>query len=359
MLSTFFTPGPAQLHPQLNKYMQEALDMQLCASSHRSALFRKVYAYTDEQLRILMNIPRSHSIFFASSATEIWERLLLNLVDQHSFHLVNGAFSSKCLTFAKALHKQAVSIEVSPGQGFAINEISIPAETELICTTQNETSTGVITPEQDLEFLKKQFPKALLCTDLVSTAPYANINYAYMDSAYFSVQKAFGMPAGLGVWIANDACISKSEILKGDGINIGAHNTLGAYARNYKNFETPSTPNMLAIYVLGKIAADYNAIGIDKIRAQTMEKAKYIYESLENHENFEALVKNKLHQSQTVAVFETKISSATIIHELKKQHLVIGSGYANYKDAHIRIANFPNTTMQELQKLMPLLKAII
>jgi phosphoserine aminotransferase len=356
---TFFTPGPSQLHYTFVKHMQDALDMQLGSYSHRSNLFRKIYQHTDEQLRILMNIPKSHAIFFAGSATEIWERLLLNLVSQNSFHLVNGSFSKKCFDFAIALKKNASNHSVAFGEGFDISNIVVPDNTELICTTQNETSTGAITCEQDLISLKKKYPNALICTDLVSSAPYANINYDYVDSAYFSVQKGFGMPAGLGVWIVNNACIAKSASLQLKQQNIGAHNTLEAYATNYKNFETPSTPNMLAIYILGKIAEDYNHIGIETIRQETEVKANFIYSSLQDNENFNAFVKNKIHQSKTVTVFETKKSSSAIIEILKTQNMLVGNGYAQYKDAHIRIANFPTTTMQDLQKLMVLLKSIV
>ena len=42
-----------------------------------------------------------------------------------------------------------------------------------------------------------------------------------IDTAFFSVQKAFGLPAGLGVWIANEKCLEKAKRLaKYDGITL-------------------------------------------------------------------------------------------------------------------------------------------
>ncbi len=353
MSLSFFTPGPSQIHPNYAKHFQSAMGLQLASHSHRTSLFKQVYQHNDEQLRHLMQIPKSHSIFFASSATEIWERLILNTVGTHSFHLVNGAFSNKCYQFAQALHKKATAHQVAGGLGFTdLNTLVVPENIELISTTQNETSTGAITSTEELINLKKNNPHALIATDLVSTAPYANIDYNYMDSAYFSVQKAFGMGAALGVWIVNEACIEKSASLKKNNSMIGAHNTLSDYAKNYKTFETPSTPNMLAIYILGKIAEDFNKIGIHNIRKTTEQKAQFIYSQLAHNPNFSAFVENEKHQSQTVTVFNSKVSSATVIAEAKKENMVIGSGYGLYKDAQIRIANFPSTTMEEVEQLM-------
>ncbi len=352
MAKIFFTPGPAVLHPLYTTFVQQAMDMQLGSYSHRSALFRDVYKHTDEQLRKLMNIPATHAILFTGSGSEIWERMLLNCVASHSFHLVNGAFSKKFYDYALALQKKPVAHTVPLGEGFDINKLQIPENIELICATQNETSSGVQIPEQDLISLKQRNPNALICVDLVSTAPYANIDFNYMDAAFFSVQKAFGLPAGLGVWIVNKQCLQKSINLQKNGYNIGAHNTLEKLFQNYEKWETASTPNMMNIFLLGKIAENYNTIGVDTLRRDTQLKATKIYAAMARHENFSPLVKNVLHQSQTVLVMETKIKSSAIINKLSNYNLVIGGGYGAYKEAHIRIANFPSTTMADVELLL-------
>jgi phosphoserine aminotransferase len=358
MHSTYFTAGPSQLYPSYQKHLVDAMDKQLGSVNHRSETFRAIYRHTDEQLRILLDIPSTHGIFFAASATEIWERILLNCVAEHSFHLTNGAFSKKFYDIALALNKNAIDFQVEDGKGFDLQQIHIPKETELICTTQNETSTGVMIPDQDLKLIKKTHPNTMLCCDLVSIAPYSKIDYTLMDSSFFSVQKAFGMPPGLGVWIANEQCLNKALQLQASGKNIGGHHTLASYWTNYRKFETPCTPNVMAIYILGKIAEDMNHLGVDTIRAEIDAKASMIYHFAEQAKNFTPFVQLPEHRSQTVAVLQTKIPSADIINTLKTKQVCVSSGYGIHKANQIRIANFPATNLSDMGHLLEILTDI-
>ena len=47
-----------------------------------------------------------------------------------------------------------------------------------------------------------------------------------------------------------------------------------------------------------------------------------------------------------------KNGSATIIAALKQKNLFVTSGYSAYKDAEIRIANFPTTSIADMQNLI-------
>ncbi len=359
MSSIYFTPGPSQLYPSYNQHLQTAIDHQLGSINHRSESFREIYRHTDKELRQLMNIPETHAIYFAGSATEIWERMILNLVEIETFHLVNGSFSGKFYQFAQQLQKSPSIFKVSEGEGFDLAQIHIPSTTELICTTQNETSTGVQIPVADLIELKQRHPEKLICTDLVSTAPYANIDYQFMDSAFFSVQKAFGMPPGLGVWIVNQACVEKSNLLTKKGIGQGAHHTLASFAKNYEVFETPSTPNVIAIYILGKIAEDMNKIGIDQIRQTLKQKANMMYDFAEQQKELVPFVLQDRHRSDTVAVFNTDMPAKDMLNKLKERSLIIGVGYGALKDHQIRIANFPATSVSEMTHLLKTLGSIL
>lgn len=354
----YFTAGPSQLHQQYIAFHKEAMQLNLGSLNHRSEGFRKIYQETDKQLRILLNLPNSHSIYFTGSATEIWERLILNLVEQNSFHFVNGSFSQRFYEFSKMLGKNAQYTNAKHGEGFDINSIEIPNNTELICTTQNETSAGVSIPTTDLIELKKQNPNSLVCTDIVSIAPISNIDYNFVDSSFFSVQKAFGMPPGLGVWIVNDACKEKANKISKKGILMGAHQQILNFQTNYEKWETPSTPNIVAIYILGKIAASFNEIGIANIRKEITEKAKLMYHFANDSDEFSALVKNEKHRSESMIVLSCKKTSSEIIAILKHKEIHVSSGYGALKNNEIRIANFPTTTLDEMKNLLKELQKI-
>jgi phosphoserine aminotransferase len=359
MQKKYFTPGPAELYPTVEKHYNDAFNMQLGSISHRSAQFRKIYQHTVEQLRILLNIPDTSGIFFLGSATEIWERIIQNTVEHESYHLVNGSFSSKFQDFSSQLHKFAHKFEKPFGEGFDYQEIEVPQYAELICCTANETSSGVQMRPQDIQKLKRSHRDKILAVDMVSSAPYPDLDLDLIDTAFFSVQKSFGMPAGLGVWIDNGKCLEKSfKINQNDGIT-GTYHNLPSLWKNFKTFETPETPNVMAIYVLGKVAEDMNNVGIANIRKQTEKKAELLYTFLEKSLQFEPFVKVKHHQSQTVVVANVKdISASSVIDKVKESGMIIGSGYGNFKSSQIRIANFPAVNLAEVEALIHEMKKI-
>ncbi|MFT4033655.1 MAG: aminotransferase class V-fold PLP-dependent enzyme [Siphonobacter sp.] len=363
----YFTPGPAELFPTVSEHVQNALEDQIGSISHRSAQFRYIYQHADEQLRALLNIPASHAILFAGSATEIWERMIQNCVEFESFHCVNGSFSQKFYDTANDLRKYTHLFEKPLGQGFDFEDFAIASKetagqvriseyAELVCLTANETSTGVQMRSADINKLKRSYRSKLFCVDMVSSAPYHALDFEEVDSAFFSVQKSFGLPAGLGVWIASEKCLAKAEQLREKDTIIGSYHSLPSLWKNYKNFETPETPNVWNIYLLGKVAEDMNRIGIDTIRKETDAKARRIYDFLEKTEGYEPFVKNPDHRSPTVAVANTQKSAKEIIEKVKRKGMVVGSGYGKAKDTQIRIANFPAVSMEQVERLLEALK---
>ncbi len=354
----FFTPGPAELYPKFEIYLQDFMDLQLGSISHRSGQFKKIYEHTDEQLRILLNIPSENAIMFAGSASEIWEKVLLSLVEHESFHLVNGSFSEKFWQYGLGLKKHALAQTKPLGEGFSYNEIEVPEYAELICVTQNETSTGVHTREADIHKLKRSHANKLLVVDMVSSAPIPDLDFSLIDSAFFSVQKSFGLPAGLGVWIANEKCLEKANSLKSKGICIGAHHDLPTLWKNGKIFQNPATPNVMGIYLLGRVAEDMNCIGINTIRKDTDEKAKKIYKFFSNIPEFSISVKNTDWRSKTVIVIDSKKPSNEIIAKLKEQNLIVGAGYGANKNSQIRISNFVANSMEQIEILLNALEKL-
>ncbi|MDJ1499347.1 aminotransferase class V-fold PLP-dependent enzyme [Xanthocytophaga agilis] len=350
-MQVFFTPGPAQLYPTFESHVQQAIREQIGSISHRSKQFRGIYQFAVEQLRELLNIPADRAILFSGSATEIWERIIQNCAEKETTHFVNGSFSKRFYEFSVELGKKAQKFEAPFGQGFDITRHTVSDSSELICLTHNETSSGVSMPLADIHYFKKTYPGKIVAVDVVSSAPYPDLDWSLVDTAFFSVQKAFGLPAGLGVWIVNETCLQKAEQMKQQGQYIGTHHSLPSLWKNYLNYETPATPNVFGMYLLGKVVKDMNAIGVRKIRQETEEKATLLYQFLEQSEKFRPAVENPAHRSQTVIVAEVE-NPAEKIASLKEKGLVIGSGYGAYKDKQVRIANFPATSFENIQKLI-------
>lgn len=354
----YFTPGPAALYPGVSDFLNQALEEQIPSISHRSNAFRTIYQDTFEALKALLDLPEGSAVFFTGTATEIWEKLLLNCVEESSFHLVNGSFSRKFWDAAHHLKKPAIAQEVAFGQGFQVDELDVDYKCDFIALTQNETSAGVQMPVEDIHQIKDRYPSRLISVDMVSSAPYPALDFNKIDSAYFSVQKAFGLPAGLGVWIVNEKCLARAETLESKGMLTGSHHRLVNYWKFFEKFECPATPNVLGIYLLGRVARAMLERGVQKIRQEIRERAQVLYATLEKSSTFEPFVQHPAHRSDTVIVANTQKPAAEIRQKAQARGMVLGSGYRDWKDKQIRIANFPAIQPDEFEKLLYFLKQL-
>ena len=358
MKDIFFTPGPSELYFTAEGHLKRALNEQIPSISHRSARFEAIYREAATNLRSLLSVPDSFHVLFTGSATEIWERLIENCVAEQSYHYVNGAFSRRFYEIAQQLQKKPLIEEAREGTCVVPRPEAIPASVEMIAFTQNETSTGAAQPLADIYTIRQAHPDALIAVDAVSTLPYPDIDYTQVDSVFFSVQKGFGLPAGLGVWLVNDRCVEKARQLEQQGHPIGSYHTLPSLVDKARKNQTPETPNVLAIYLLAKVTADMLSKGIAQIRKETDYKAALLYQTLLAHPLLSSFVNEPKYRSKTVIVAETTQPASDILAALRKDHVIVGSGYGTFKQQHIRIANFPTHSKEQMEALSDKLNAI-
>jgi phosphoserine aminotransferase len=356
MKKIFFTPGPSELYPTVPAHVQTALENKIGAISHRGKQFQDIYQNTVSQLRTLLNVPADYHILFLSSATAIWERIMQNCVEKKSFHCVNGSFSKRFYEFAGELGRHAYKQEAEFGKGFYPEHIEVPADAEIICLTHNETSSGVSMPVADINKFRDKNKNALIFVDSVSSIPYPDFDFSRIDSTFFSVQKCFGLPAGLGVWIVNNKCIEKAKALLAKGNTIGTYHTLPSLMSKAEVNQTPETPNVFFIFLLGKVCEDMNKKGVAAIRKETEQKAALIYDYLGKSENFEIAVKEPAHRSMTTIVANTRIPAPEVNKKLEPNDMMVGTGYGSYKEKQIRIANFPTHSVEQMENLVQQLK---
>jgi phosphoserine aminotransferase len=351
-----FTPGPSQLYFTAADHARQAFKEGIPSISHRSKQFEEISKQTTAGIKELLNVPDGHSIFFTSSATEIWERAIQNLVAYKSTHLVNGSFSKRFYEIAAQLNKHPEKIEAKEGQGFD-DTIAISSDTELIAVTHNETSTGVSLPLEYIHSLKEKNPHALIVVDAVSSLPYPAFDFSKVDSVFFSVQKGFGLPAGLGVWIVNDECIAKAEQLLKNKVSIGSYHSIPSLKTLADKNQTPETPNVLGVYLLSKIIEDFLNRGIQTIRRETEYKAAILYNELERHSLIKPFVKNKSIQSKTVIVADCQSHTERLAQFLVGKGLSPGDGYGANKKTQLRFANFPAHSKEQFEQLVDMIAA--
>ncbi|MEO6694553.1 MAG: aminotransferase class V-fold PLP-dependent enzyme, partial [Ignavibacteria bacterium] len=256
------------------------------------------------------------------------------------------------------LNKKAEKIEVQYGQSFDFENIKITNSPELICITQNETSTGVAIDPDKIYKLKQKYIDSLIAVDIVTSAPYVNLDFNKIDCAFFSVQKGFGLPAGLGVLIVNEKCMDKAKLMKSKNLSIGSYHNFISLHENAVKYQTTETPNVLGIYLLGKVSEYLNKYGINNVRKDTEEKAKLLYDFFDDHKKFKPFVKYKSDRSKTIVNIDVGDKQIEVKTKLAERGILVGSGYGKLKDSQIRIANFPMHKIHDVKKIIEICENI-
>lgn len=350
----FFTAGPSQLHPIIPDAVQKALDTQIGSISHRSAPFQELFSETRNMLKTLLQIPQEYEIFLLSSATEAWERVVENTVERETFHLVNGAFSQKFAEAAEHMGKTVQTHKAPDGKGFSASDIEVPKTAELIGIVQNESATGVAVEPDLIHSLKRTFPEKLIAVDIVSSAPYAKLDYSHIDMAFFSVQKGFGVPAGIAFLVVSPLAIDKAKHLaENRKAPVNYHNFQALQKYSAKN-QTPETPNVFHLFLMHEVLQAMLKKGIQTIRKETDEKADKLYSFFEHSKIYQPFVREAKDRSPTVIMIKTA-DPAEIIKTAKEHGFMLSTGYGPYKKDHIRIANFPSHESDQVDKLIKIL----
>ena len=355
MRRVYFTPGPSGIYFTVEHHLKHAVKQGITSISHRSKAFEEIFKEAEVSLKALLELPDNYQMVFTSSATGIWEKMTDGLISNKSLHIVNGAFSKKFYSVVKNLNKEADIIESAWGELPGFTPVS-EEKYDLVGITHNETSTGVRTPLDMLYLLKEQYPEAILAVDAVSSLPVVDLDYDKVDTVYASVQKAFGLPAGLGVWLINNNTEAVARKLHDRGnLRQSPHNIISLLDQARK-YQTPSTPNILGIYLFSQVVKDMIDRGIQQIRNDIIYKSAIMYNMLDQHNVLTPFVKEKSLRSDTIIVVDSGERTNELLTYLSNYKLEVGNGYGKMMGKQIRIANFPTHSKEQFEMLVDLIE---
>jgi phosphoserine aminotransferase len=343
---TTFYPGPSKVYPAVADYAAQAVRLGIVSLNHRSAGFMAIVQETMRLLRLKLAIPDDYHITLVSSATECWEIVAQSLTQRTTLHPTMGAFGEKWRDYAHRIRPYTSSAEV-----------------DVLCVVQNETSNGMQVSMNQLRRWRKDCPY-LIAVDAVSSMGGIALDWALADVWFASVQKCFGLPAGLAVLVYSPDALRRAEA-------IGEHdhyNSLLFMHENFQKFQTPYTPNGLGIYCLMRVLETVPSIA--ETDAQTKRRAAEWYRFLDDDladSPFSPLVPfqdDPADNQQMVAVRSDTVIAVSgaveAIAAVKKAALAagitLGNGYGLWKDTTFRIANFPAISDDEIEQLRAFLR---
>ncbi|AYQ33044.1 aminotransferase class V-fold PLP-dependent enzyme [Runella sp. SP2] len=358
-----FYPGPSKIYPQVEQYLQDAYRSGILSMNHRSQGFMDVLKETLRLMHDKLAIPADYSIYLVSSATEAWEIVAQSLTQQHSAHHYNGAFGKKWFSYATHIVPQ------TSGSLFPINQ-TLPyhlfqegeeraafnrqrlSDYEVLCLTHSETSNGTQIRMQELAEIRS-LTDALIAVDATSSMGGVAFDWTLGDVWFASVQKCFGLPAGMGVMVCSPKALEKARQVN----DILRYNSLLFVHENFEKYQTHYTPNTLGVYLLMRVMEKIEPIAA--IDQQTVKRAEILYQFIENETVWEPLVTNKATRSDTVIAIKGESEAiAALKKEATLAGITLGNGYGEWKNNTFRIANFPAIEDEEMAQLKSFLRKI-
>ncbi len=344
-----FYPGPSKLREGIGGYLQQAYSSDILTYNHRNTEFVSVIASAIAALKFQLNIPESYEIYFVNSATECWQIIAQSLVIERSLHIFNGAFGQRWMDFTHLLGKQTTALT------FDINEYLLQPTTsgqDLICITNCETSNGTYVASAHIQKVKAAYADSIIAVDATSCMAGINLDFAQADVWFASVQKCFGLPAGLGIMVCSPRAIARAKEINSRIY----YNSLVRLHEKMQASQTNNTPNMLGIYLLEKVMQ--KSENVIEIETSLRNRAAYFRDFIRTQSTLNLLISEASLASPTVIAVEGKIELVKQLKlEAKNHGLLLGNGYGAWAENTFRIANFPAHSDADFEKLINFIKS--
>ncbi len=346
MYKKLFIPGPTEVR-------RDILDAQATPLiGHRMKAFTELYTGIISKLKELLKTNNFITVLTASG-TAFMEGAIRNCVHKDVLCCVNGAFSDRWLKIAQKCDKTADAITLDWGKAVKpemIEEKLKSKKYEAVTVVQNETSTGVRNPIEDIAKVIKNYPDVLLLVDTVSSlmGDKIDIDDLNIDVCLASSQKAFALPPGLAVCAISEKALKKAETVKGRG-----HYCDFVGIKDYfdKKGQTPSTPAITLMYAMDRQLDKFKSEGMENRYKRHVDMAHYVQAWAK--EKF-SLFAESGYESVTVTCINNtkKIGVADLNTELGKRGLAISNGYGKLKEQTFRIAHMGDLTLDEIEELI-------
>ena len=327
-----FYPGPSKIYEQVKGYFSEGLESGIFTMNHRSTAFMELLSSTVDLLHTKLDVPDDYSIIFTSSATECWEITGQSLVAKKSAHIYNGAFGEKWLTYTRKLGRNVLPAPFDLNEYAAVPDCN---DCDTICFTQNETSNGTMVINDVIREARDTYDNAVIAVDITSSMAGVKVDFKAADVWFASVQKCFGLPAGMAVLVLSPKAVERAKMI-GENEHYNSLNNLMQHARKD---QTAFTPNISSIYLLKRLLEDIDHI--DQVQKRISSNYHEIKDWLIELNEFDFLVTNEQVRSLTVIAVTSKIPMENIKNMALQKGIVLGNGYGEWKQSTFRIANFP------------------
>jgi aspartate aminotransferase-like enzyme len=323
---------------------------------HRGQGFKDLYAQVQPQLQQLL-YTRQLVYLSTSSAWGVMEGAVRNLVQKRVLNCMCGAFSDKWFDVSKRCAKEAEALQVSWGSPIRADQVDARLASgrfDAVTLIHNETSTGVMSPLQEIAALKKKYPDVMFIVDAVSSMSAVKLEFDALgiDVLLAGSQKAFALPPGLAVFVCSPAALARAAAAR----DRGYYFDFVEFQKNAEQSMTPSTPSIGHVYALASKLQDIFAEGLEARFARHRQLAEATRAWAARH-GF-TLFPEKGFESVTLTCVNNGAKPggrAVDVPKLQKlvkdQGFLIDGGYGKIKGTTFRISNMGDETMASMSQL--------
>ena len=282
-----FSAGPAVLPEEvLREAAEEMMDYRGCGMSvmemsHRSKVFDEIIKEAEADLRELMNIPDNYKVLFLQGgASQQFAAVPMNLMkNKKAGYIITGQWAKKAFAEAK-LYGEAVELASSADKTFSYipdcSDLAITEDMDYVYICENYTIYGT-------KFKELPNTKGVdLVADVSSCFLSEPVDVSKYAIIYGGVQKNVG-PAGVVIAIIREDLIT-DDVLPGTP-------TMLKYKTQADNDSLYNTPPCYGIYICGKVFKWIKKMGgLEVMKQKNEEKAKVLYDFLDQSEMFKGTV---------------------------------------------------------------------
>lgn len=347
MHKRLFIPGPVEVSEDTLRAVASPM------IGHRGSEFSELYNRVNPKLHKILYTDGSHVFVSTSSGTGVMEGCLRNLVAKRVLVSCNGAFSDRWFEMAAENGKEADPLKVEWGKAITpemVDKALATGKYDAFTFTHNETSTGVMSPLEQVAEVLKKYPDVSFMVDAVSsmTAVKIEADKLGVDCLLAGTQKAWALPPGIAVFTVSKKAMEKSKTVP----NRGTYFDFQGFLKYHEKGQTPNTPAISLFYGLDHQCDKMLAEGLDKRFARHLEMAKVCRQWAKDR-GFELFSENPYHSvTLTCAKNNKGIDIPALNKFLATKGVVISNGYGKIKDKTFRIAHMGDCQLSELKEVL-------
>jgi phosphoserine aminotransferase len=352
-----FNAGPAGLPLEaLEKAQAEFLDfrgtgMSIMEHSHRGKTYDAVHQETLAHLTRLLQIPKTHAVFFASGGASTQFALIpMNFLHmgQSADYVMTGVWTEKAFEEANIVGRvrSICSTRNVDGRYTRVpTQTAVDAEIDPLAAYVHSTSNNTVYGTQFLAPLRTK-GRPHIC-DMSSDFLSRPLEISDYDLIYAGAQKNLG-PSGVVVVVARKAFLesARSDIPK-----------VLRYATHAENDSLYNTPNTLGIYLCGNVLEWIEGQGgLAGMQARNQRKATALYRCVDESQGFYTCPVELASRSVMNMVFHcpSEALNELFVTQAAKEHMVGLKGYRT--TGGIRVSAYNAVSLNDIETLTSFMK---